>query len=70
MTPLAPRAQRPSKKQLEKREKEVLWFTRKYLGLNEQNFALLVKHLSPEDVSRMLKVGLKNGMTLTWEQEP
>ncbi|MDG6934547.1 MAG: hypothetical protein JRN68_07585 [Nitrososphaerota archaeon] len=52
---------------LEKREKEVLWFSRKYLGLNEENWGLFLKHITPEDVSKILKWAMKEGMALTWE---
>lgn len=50
---------------------EVQWFVRKYItGLNENNFQLLMKHLAPDAVTRILKQSLSEGMELNWSDEP
>jgi hypothetical protein len=51
---------------IDKREEEVRWFVRKYIRSNK-NFDIFMRHLSPDDVTEILKKALEEGMVLAWE---
>jgi len=57
-----------NKQSIEKKRSEVERFVRKYIN-NEKNLDLFISHLSPYDLTQILKKCLKKGMTFTWESE-
>lgn len=51
----------------EKYEKEAVWFVRKYIQTDKIEF--FIKHLSPYDLTKIIKLCLKEGMEFNWTEK-